>query len=143
MQTIYDSITSVTEAKLVAAARDGETSGLVEYLYLHCLPAQATRLVKGFRDAYGARLDVDDVVQVGIEGVLRSLDRALSGANPVAWLRRAAQFRMLDYCEEARSLIRVPACSQRHGRGHVPYVASLDAPLAGTDDLTLLDLIAG
>ena len=138
------STTSVDETELVVAARAGETIGLVEYIYCERLRAVAGRLVRQFRESYGARLDVDDVQQVGIEYVLRALARALepSVQKPIGWLLHMARLRMLDYCEEQRCPIRVPASSQRCGK-RVPLVASLDAPLVAGEDMTLLDLLVG
>lgn len=141
MQTNLYSITRSNEWKLVDQARAGETADLVEYIY-QLLPARAVRLVMGFQAACGAHLETGDVVQEGIVRVLRSLDAALATDHPIARLLTAAQFAMQDYCKENCAAIRVPARMQRHG-ARVPSVASLDAPLPGCDDLTLLDLLAG
>jgi DNA-directed RNA polymerase specialized sigma24 family protein len=139
--TNLDCITRSGECELVDQARAGETSGLVEYIY-RLLQARAVHLVRGFRAVYGVSLDTDDLAQEGIVRVLRSLGGALATDHPIARLLTAAQFRMLDYCEENRTAIRVPACMQRRG-AVVPMVDSLDASIVGTDDLTLLDLVAG
>lgn len=129
-------------AKLVDQARSGDIDGLVEYLYSR-VRARAARLVSGYRAAYGACLDVDDVAQEGIERVLRILGAGLINADePISWLLAAARLRMLNYCTENRGSIRVPRTSQQRG-ARVPTVLSLDAPLPGADDLTLLDVIGG
>jgi len=137
------------ETELVIQARAGETIGLVEYIYCERIRAMAGRLVRQFKDSYGVRLDIEDVMQVGIEHVLRGLERALAPdvRIPIGWLLRIARLRMMDYCEEQRCPIRVPARSQRlskeQGRGRrVPTVASLDAPLVRGEDATLLDVLA-
>jgi DNA-directed RNA polymerase specialized sigma24 family protein len=128
--------------QLVDQARAGEIDGLIEYLYVR-VRARAAHLVSGYRAAYGSRLDVDDVAQEGIERVLRILGAALGSADePISWLLGAARLRMMNYCMENRGSIRVPRTSQRQG-AKVPAVVSLDAPLPGTDDLTLLDVIGG
>ena len=140
MQTCEQSTVFQGETQLIEAARAGDGSALVEYFFVKVLPGRAVRLVNGFRDAYGARLDAEDVLMAGVERVLRDLHKALAAANPIAWLSRAAQFEMLHFCQETRSAIRVGHVSQ--WRGHkVPQVASMDAPLSGADDLTLLDVI--
>jgi DNA-directed RNA polymerase specialized sigma24 family protein len=142
MKTKDYSNTSACEAQLITAARAGETSGLVEYLYEHCLMGQALRLVNGFRSAYGVYLDAEDVTMEAMVYILRNLDKALSEAvNPVAWLLRVAKLRMLDYCKEQRGLVRVPARMQSKGVA-VPAVLSLDAPLIDGEEFTLLDLLA-
>ena|SRR6266498_3185725 len=148
------SATSMDETELVIQARAGETIGLVEYIYCERIRMMAARLVRQFGDTYGTRLEVDDVQQVGIEHVLRSLDKALAPdvRIPIGWLLHVARLRMLDYCEEQRCPIRVPARMQRPyssgGRKYpavrVPRVVSLDAPLVAGEDGTLLDvLVAG
>lgn len=140
MQTFTHS-TAVEQAKLVAAARAGDGAALVEYLYSGFLMCQAAGLVATFRANSGARLDAEDVAMVGVEFVLSNLDQALrKNVSPVAWLLKFAKLRMLDFCEEQSSLIRVPARMQRRGR-RCPAVLSLDAPLDGCEDLALLDLI--
>jgi hypothetical protein len=142
MQTKPDSNTLPDESQLIAAARAGESSGLVVYLYERCLMGRALRLVAGFRSAYGVRLDAEDVALVGVEQVLRKMEKALAEAmNPIAWLVHAAQMKMLAYCKEQRSVIRVPSSSQWYGKP-VPYVASLDAPLAAGSDCSLLDVLS-
>lgn len=141
MKTFSQSTVFQGETQLLEAARAGDGSGLVEYIFVELLPGRAVRLVNGFRDAYGAHLDAEDVVMAGIERVLRDLDKALAvAANPVAWLLKAAQMEMLHFCQETRSPIRVGQVAQ--WRGHkVPQVMSLDAPLNGCEDLTLLDVL--
>ncbi|MBV9468254.1 MAG: hypothetical protein JOZ57_03355 [Abitibacteriaceae bacterium] len=146
MQTLADStmLPNFGEhtAILVDQARSGDIDALVEYLYSR-VRARAVRLVNGYRAAYGATLDVDDVAQEGIERVLRILSAALSGVNePIPWLLGAARHRMLNYCTENWGVIRVPRTSQQRG-AKVPTVVSLDAPVPGTDDLTWLDVIGG
>ncbi len=141
MQTISQSNTGFMESQLVEAARAGEVTGLVEYIY-RLLPARAERLVRRFQTDNRTRLDVADVVQEGIEQVVRDLHKGLLIDRPVPWLLVAAQHRMLHYCLEFRSVVRVPHSSQVRG-AVVPWVQSLDAPLNGEDDLTLLDLLAG
>ncbi len=142
MQTNFDSTTLARETELIAAARLGETSGLVEYLYTEFLPVPARKLARMFRESCGAVLDVDDLIQAGAEQLLRRLDAALTVARcPIGFLKHAAQFAMLDYCQDTRSSIRVPARSQRNGK-RGPEVLSLDAPLVDGEDLTLLDLLA-
>jgi hypothetical protein len=128
------------EAPLIAAARAGATSGLIEYIYRELLPGMARNLARGFRELYGACLDGEDIVQAGIEQVLRYQGRALQQENPVGYLLLAAQSGMLNYCQEQRCVIRVPREQQRSGVT-VPKVLSLDAPLGEESDLTLLDLI--
>jgi len=95
-----------------------------------------------FRETCGACLDVEDIRQAGIEYVLRRLDQAVLAANPVGFLLHAAHYAMLHYCQEQRGPIRVPHIAQWRG-ARVPLVASLDAPLAGTDGLTLGDVLEG
>src|SRR5258708_2529035 len=122
MQTKDYSTLCTAEAQLVAAARAGNTCPLIEYLYTEQLPGRAARLVNGYRMTYGARLEVEDVVQVGIEWVVREVNRALVVTNPVTWLLRVAQLHMLRYCSEGYSAIRVPASSQRKYGYRAPHV---------------------
>lgn len=141
MQTFSQDTLFAREAQLIEAARAGEVSSLIEYLYEFRLMARAARLVNGFRDAYGVRLDAEDVAMEGAEEVVRKVHKALAEAvNPVGWLMHTAQLHMLQYCLENRSPIRVPFGQQSKGK-KPPQVASLDAPLASGEDMTLLDLI--
>ena len=146
MTTNDYSIVSAREAQLTAVARAGDASALIEYLYVELLPVRARKLARLFREQYGTRLEAEDITQAGAEWVLRSLDKALTALNPVAWLLRVAATQMLRYCKENCSVIRVPVSMQYAGKGHeaqrVPVVASLDAPLRWGEDLTLLDLLA-
>ncbi|MGH2478051.1 MAG: hypothetical protein ACRDHW_00130 [Ktedonobacteraceae bacterium] len=142
MQTISQNSTVRSQAQLIEAARLGETSGLVEYIFVELLPGRAVRLVKNFRDTYGAYLDAEDVAMAGIERVLRSMDKAMvQASNPIGWLLWSAQLEMLHYCQEQRSPIRVSASSQYHQGAVVPVVKSLDAPLIDGEEVTLLDLL--
>jgi hypothetical protein len=142
MQTFSQNSTVRNQAQLIEAARLGETSGLVEYIFVELLPGRAVRLVNGFRDTYGAHLDAEDVAMAGIDRVLRSVDKALvQASNPIGWLLWSAQLEMLHYCQEQRSSIRVPNRTQSARCGLVPNVLSLDAPLNGCEDTTLLDLL--
>lgn len=130
------------QAQLIAAARQGETSGLIEHLYIDFLPARAHKLAHMFRDCSSSAPDVEDIIQVGALALVGCLETALSkGSNPVGYLMQTAQVRMLDFCKEQGSPIRVPAGSQRSGK-RGPMVLSLDAALRGCEDLTLLDVIA-
>lgn len=140
MQTISQSNIALHRAQLIEAARRGEATGLVEYVY-SCLPGQAVKLTLMFRETCGARLEVEDLIQAGIEYVLRRLDRALQATNPVGYLIHAAKYAMLHYCQEQRGPIRVPCTSQWRGE-EVPVVVSLDAPLNGYEDLALLDVLS-
>jgi hypothetical protein len=142
MKTISQFNTAPQQAQLVAAARLGETSGLIEHIYVEFLPGRAWKLARMFRDTCGACLDAEDIIQAGAEYMLYRLDNALQAVNPIGYLLHAAQFAMLHYCQEQRSSIRVPHTSQHRGVA-VPTVVSLDAPLPGCEDLTLLDLVAG
>jgi DNA-directed RNA polymerase specialized sigma24 family protein len=139
MTTFSQCITGSNEAQLVSAARAGSPDGLIEYLY-SLLRSRAVALVGRFR-AFNHSLEVDDLVQEGIEQVLYDLDKGLLIDRPVPWLLTAARHKMLHYCEEYRSPVRVPHSSQNRGAA-VPLVMSLDAPLAGCEDLTLLDTLA-
>jgi hypothetical protein len=142
MQTNDYSILNAREAQLVALARMGQTDELVEYVYSE-MRVQAARLVRGFREAYGVNLDAEDVAMEAVVWLLRGekLQRALSQSdNPIAWMLADAKPRMLHYCQEERCLIRVPAASQWRGKA-VPRVCSLHAPLPGSEDLTLLDVL--
>lgn len=126
------------EIHLVDQARAGNTSPLIEYFYTRRLVRHAWRLKDRFE-----LVEVDDLIQVGIEAVLRRMNKALLMDNPCAWLQRTAQLSMLSYCSENCSLIRVPRTSQQFGK-KIPVVRSLDAILHdGTENLTLLDRIAG
>lgn len=132
--------TGFNESELVELARAGMTTGLVEYIY-QLLPVRAARLAHTFLVNSGSRLDVEDIVQEGILEVLGEVWTAVSLRSPVGWLLTAAQHRMLHYCKENCSSIRVPHSSQFRG-ARVPWVDSLDAPIPGTDSLTLADLVA-
>jgi DNA-directed RNA polymerase specialized sigma24 family protein len=126
------------EAQLVEAARAGDASALIEHLYGQ-LRVWARRLVLSYP---ASLLDAEDLLQVGAEKMLRALDAALTKAeNPCAWLMHAAKVQMLRECRE-NSAIRVPYKALWQGY-KAPTVVSLDAPLPGTDDLTLLDVIGG
>jgi DNA-directed RNA polymerase specialized sigma24 family protein len=144
MQTTTYSNTSVDEMALVIQAREGETIGLVEYIYCERLKAMAWRLVRMFQDTCGAQLDVEDVTQVGIEYVLRSLRKALEleTRTPIGYLLWVAKRKMLDYCKEQHCPIRVPAASQYQLGKRVPWVDSLDAPLVAGGEETLADVLA-
>ncbi len=142
MKTISHSTRFTLEAQLVEAARLGDTSSLVEYIYTDLLRPPAAKLVRMFGETGVVGLDIDDVVQTGAEYILYRLDKALNALNPVAFLVHAARFAMLHYCQEQRSLIRV-SCVQQWRGVTVPQVESLDAPLNRCEDLTLLDLLAG
>lgn len=142
MQTCADSTLFTREAQLIEAARRGEASGLVEYLYLEVLPWRARKLARLFRETCGAALDTEDIQQTGAECALRSLGRALRMQNPLSFLVHAAQHAMLHYCQEQRGPIRVPHVSQWRG-ALVPAVRSLDAVIPGTDELTLAEVLAG
>jgi hypothetical protein len=141
MQTIDYSSPNALEAQLIEEARAGDISGLVEYLYECCLLVRARRLVRGFQWAYGAYLDAEDVAMEGVVRVMIDLDKALARpGHVIGYLLHAAQLCMMNYCQEQRGIIRVPKTSQQKGH-KVPVVASLDAPLPGTDDFTLLDVL--
>lgn len=141
MQTTSQSTVFAPEVQLIEAARAGDSAALVEFLYDR-LMGRAVRLVGGFREAYGARLDAEDVAMEGAVEVLRLMSKALAEAtSPVGWLLHAAQLRMLHFCQEQRSLIRVPAASQYQWGAKAPFVVSLDAPLRGREDLTLADVL--
>lgn len=141
MKTILDSTIAVGQ-RLVTAARAGDGAALIEYLYTGPLKFQAIGLVARFRANSGAILDAEDVAMVGVEFVLINLEQALTkDVSPVAWLLKFAKLRMMDYCEEQSSSIRVPARMQRQGQ-RAPAVLSLDAPLVAGEDLTLLDVLA-
>jgi DNA-directed RNA polymerase specialized sigma24 family protein len=126
------------EAQLVEAARAGDASALIEHLY-GLLRTWARKLALSYP---ASLLDAEDLLQVGAEKIVRALDAALTKAdNPCAWLMHVAQVQMLRECRE-NSAIRVPYTALRQGR-KAPTVVSLDAPLPGCEDLTLLDLVAG
>jgi DNA-directed RNA polymerase specialized sigma24 family protein len=137
MQTTHDySMRFPVEAQLIEAARAGDASALIEHLYGR-LRAWARRLVLAYP---ASLLDADDLLQVGAEKMVRSLGAALvKSQNPCAWLMHAAQVQMLRECRE-NSAIRVPYTALYQGR-KAPQVVSLDAPLRGCEDLTLLDVI--
>jgi DNA-directed RNA polymerase specialized sigma24 family protein len=126
-------------AGLVEAAQAGETSGLVEYISER-LWARAVSLSRSF-NGYCSRLDAEDIRQ---EGILRALERlhvGLNSSHVVAYLLRSAYGQMFNYCLEQRSLIRVPHTTQNASGVRSPWVDSLDAPLPGEEDLTLLDVL--
>jgi DNA-directed RNA polymerase specialized sigma24 family protein len=129
------------ENQLIEQARGGDITGLIAYLYTRFY-RYAKRLSLSYQHGYdGLRLDAEDITQEGIERALRSLRSALAGDHPIAQLLYTGKYRMLDFCQEHRASIRVPARSQRQGK-RIPCIASLDAPLPNTEGLTLLDVLA-
>src|SRR5262245_52210232 len=104
-------------------------SELIEYVYTEELPGRAHRLARMFRESCGAVLDVEDIIQAGAVHLMHRQEQALQARNPVAYLIHAARFAMLEYCQEQRCAIRVPATSQRKYGARVPNMLSLDAPL--------------
>jgi DNA-directed RNA polymerase specialized sigma24 family protein len=131
---------SQAEILAVEAARAGNPDLLIVYLYER-LNHHAGRLVAGYQESYGSRLSLEDVVQEGMEWAWRRMPRGLQMHNPVSWLIRVAQLRMLRYCVESHSPIRVPYTSQREYGHRPPRCASLEAPIAGTDGLRLVDIL--
>lgn len=138
MTTIYSLASQ--ERQLITLARAGQRDDLIAYLYQR-LNVHATRLVAGYAQSYSANLAVEDVTQEGMEWIWRRWDRGLSMSNPASWLIRVAQLRMLRFCAEQHSPIRVPYSSQ-HDYGHrPPHCNSLDAIIPGTDGLCLVDIL--
>lgn len=133
---------SSRELQAVEAARTGNSEALIVYLYER-VQHSASRLVDGYRLTYGARLALEDVTQEGMEWVWRRFERGLQMKNPTSWLVRVAQLRMLKFCAEQRSSIRVPYTSQREFGHRPPLCRSLEAPIMGTNGLTLADVLPG
>lgn len=129
-----------TTSQAIDLARAGQPDELIAYLY-ECLYCHASRLVAGYRETYSARLACEDVVQEGMEWIWRRFERGLSMRDPVSWLIRVAQLRMLRFCMEQRSPVRVPCSSQYEYGYRPPLCASLEAPIAGTDGLRLVDIL--
>jgi len=137
-----ESLSRAEEAELIAAARAGDQaarSRLVEDCLCYAL-RRAVRLVAFYRAVRGVVLDPQDIAQEAAVRALVRLDKALAAPNPVGYLRWAVGGAMLTFCREHQTAVRVPACMQ--SRGHQPVdVASLDAPLPGSDGLTLVDVL--
>jgi hypothetical protein len=80
-----------------------------------------------------------DLAQVGNEAIVRHLDESLRSRYTCNFLRLVARRAMVTYCVEDK-IIRVPDTSYRRGR-RAPLTVSLTAPLSGSDDMTVLDLL--
>lgn len=130
----------ILSSSMIEDAREGNPDALIMYLYER-LAHHAARLVAGYRETYSARLALEDVVQEGMEWVWRRWSRGLQMHDPASWLIRVAQLRMLRYCVEYHSPIRIPYTSQREYGHRPPRCASLEAPIAGTDGLRLVDVL--
>ena len=140
MQGTKECITE-QQNQLIEQARNGDIAGLMAYLYSRFY-RYAKRLSISYQHGYdGLRLDAEDITQEAIERALLSLRNALAGDHPIAHLLSTGKYRMLDFCQEYRASIRVPACMQRKGR-RIPAITSLDVPLPGTEHLTLCDVLA-
>lgn len=139
MQTLAHSTMFGEHAELIDQARAGEIDGLIEYCYQR-IRGKAYRMVAGFRAAYGARLDADDLMQEAALQMVLRMGAALASDHPIPFLLRNAWGAMLKYAERYQSLIATP--NPGHGN-QARRVMSLDAPLPGADDLTLLDVIGG
>jgi DNA-directed RNA polymerase specialized sigma24 family protein len=125
---------------LIAQARQGDPTELLRYLSTR-FTQTARYLCSGYRfRSQGMHLSAEDLVQEALERSLLSLDKALAGDHPIEHLLCTGTYRMQDVCQEQRASIRVPARSQRRGQ-RIPFILSLDAPLPGTDGLTLAELI--
>lgn len=131
------------EARLIDAARSGSQTARADLVMICQARAwsRAVALAGFYRRTFGAVLDPQDIAQEAMLRAWLRLDKALAAPNPVGYLFKAIEGAMLTFCREQRSPIRVPVCQQSWGR-RAPDVLSLDAPLSGCEDWTLLDLLA-
>ena len=102
---------------------------------------RSLRLVAYYNALRGITLDPQDVAQEASMRAWQRMDKALAHPSPIGYLAKTIEGAMLTYCREGLSPIRVPNSMQSKGNAP-PYVTSLDAPLANSSNVSLIDLIA-
>ena len=117
---------------------DQEARQLVILVMYPLVAALAQRYHLAYVWASGARLDYEDLAQVGMMTIVERLDAALEAEAPYGYLTVAARKSMAHYCIETASLIRTP----RRGsvkEAHRPFtdVESIDRVIDAESGLTL------
>lgn len=126
------------EAALVARVRQGDSQAR------HELVESLLPVVVSYARSYAAQfshLALLDIVQMGVETLLRRLDDALHKPCPQASLLESARWDMLKCCQRQNSLITTPLGADSEHRPSCHPVLSLDMPVREGSEMMYADFL--